>query len=192
MFCAGCQGPAEELKCLLQGGETSHTPSRSPRGRKGMVLTAMQRRTAGDGGAGDGGMRVMEMWAMESHRLTVLAELSGHAGRAAAGAGGRVAGAAVLAAAAQAAVLPEGAGRAGWGERGRRGQRPRAAPQRGPEGSSPASLTLVAEDAGPARRAVAAGALRGAGAAVLAVLAGQAAVGAKRALQADCNERSRG
>lgn len=149
----------------------------------------MQRRTAGDGDAGAGD----EMQAVESHGLTVLAELSGHAGRAAAGAGGRVAGAAVLAAAAQAAVPPEGAGRAGWGERGRRGQRPPRSTRGGDaRGSSPASLTLVAEDAGPARGAVAAGPLRVAGAAVPAVLARQAAVGAERALQADCNERSRG
>lgn len=56
----------------------------------------------------------------------------------------------------------------------------------------PAPRTLVAEDAGPARRAVAAGLLRVARASVLAVLAGQAAVGAERVLQADCKERRRG
>lgn len=53
--------------------------------------------------------------------LTVLAELASHPGRAAAGARGRVTGATILAAAGQAAVLPVGAGRAGWGERGWRG-----------------------------------------------------------------------
>lgn len=52
-----------------------------------------------------------------SHALTILAQLSGHTGRAAAGAGGGVAGAPVQAAAGQAAVHPEGAGRASWGER---------------------------------------------------------------------------
>lgn len=51
--------------------------------------------------------------AVQSRGLTVLAELAGHPGWAAAGAGGGVAGAAVLAAAGQAAVPPEGAGRAG-------------------------------------------------------------------------------
>lgn len=136
---------------------------------------------------------------MESHGLTVLAELAGHAGGAAAGAGGGVAGAPVLAATGHAAVPAEGAGRASWGDRERRGSDGRRSPRTaaasgipepgGEELIPPASLTLVAEDAGPARRTVAAGALRVARAPVLAVLAGQAAVGAEGVLQADCKER---
>lgn len=58
-----------------------------------------------------------------------------------------------------------------------------------PEQGTELPLTLVAEQAGPAGRAVAAAALGVAGGSVLAVVTGQAAVGAKRVLQADCNER---
>lgn len=127
----------------------------------------------------------------ESRRLTVLAELAGHPGRAAAGARGGVAGAAVLAAAGQAAVLPEGADRAGWGEKERESSA--GCRSEGEESffarCPPASLTLVTEDAGPARRTLAARLLRVARGSVLAVLAGQAAVGAERVLQADCNEK---
>lgn len=54
-----------------------------------------------------------------------------------------------------------------------------------PEQGTELPLTLVAEDASPAGRAVAATALGTAGGSVLAIVAGQAAVGAKRVLQAD-------
>lgn len=130
----------------------------------------------------------------ESRGLTVLAELAGHPGRAAAGARGGVAGAAVLAAAGQAAILPEGADRAGWGEKERQSSGGCPSPAVRVEKSfftrcPPASLTLVTEDAGPARRTLAARLLRVARGSVSAVLAGQAAVGAERVLQADCNEK---
>lgn len=87
-------------------------------------------------------------------------------------------------------------GQAGGRERGKAqpvAADPRAARSEGEESffarCPPASLTLVTEDAGPARRTLAARLLRVARGSVLAVLAGQAAVGAERVLQADCNEK---